>query len=150
MSAIDKSCYQLEAVDTILKSGISQLAIVSEANLGEASKVILKIQNIEIDVSAHGVAVPSLQVSDSVVVFLENNQAIIIQKLRSKGQRPQQGFVENKDGSLSLSAAQSVVIKTKKANFEISADGKIKIEGEEIFSVSKGLQHILGTQLNLN
>lgn len=150
MSVIDDSYYQFEHTETNQNSGNTRVAIVSDAALGEALQVVIKGLEHNVSVISHAVAVPSLNVADEVVVLFEGDSAIILQKLRSKGQRPQQGFIENEDGSLSLNAKQSLVIKTQKAVFEINADGQIKIEGEEIFSVSKGVQYILGSQLNLN
>ena len=130
--------------------GQTLLATVSDASVGEAKKIFLQSIQQEINVLKHTSTVSSLNIADEVVVLLLAEGAIVLHRLRNKGERPQSGFIEKEDGTLMIRSKQSIVIKTEQACFELHADGRIKLDGKEIYSVSKGVQYIIGSQLNLN
>lgn len=150
MSVKKISSYQPDTNLTTPLIGQTLLATVCEMRAGEATKIFLQNTQTEINVIKHAATVSSLNLTDDVLILLLEEGAIVLHRLRNKGERPQSGFTEKEDGTLLIRSKQSVVIETDRACFELHADGRIKLDGNEIYSISKGVQYIIGSQLNLN
>lgn len=98
----------------------------------------------------HASSVPNLIIDDKVIVQKIANDYIITHKLRNPGDKPTIGFDVNEDGSLSLLSEVRITFKTLNAKIDISANGKIEIDGKEIYSISKGMNRLQGTSVELN
>lgn len=150
MSVNQVPSYEPENSQIIPLTGQNHIASVCEVSMGLAIKIFLPNTEQEFNVIAHAEAVSSLNLADRVIILLVDNGAIILHRLRREGERPQSGFTEKEDGTLSIKSKRSIVIETDQASFKIYSDGRIQLDGNEIYSVSKGMQYILGSQLNLN
>ncbi len=128
----------------------TQVLIVASVLNGEAS-LLKTIEGIEYENKfIHASSVPNLSVNDSVIVQNISGLFIITDKLRNLGERPTSGFDINEDGSLSLYSDVSIVLKTLNAKVDILENGKIMIDGNEVYSLSKGINRIQGTSIELN
>jgi len=132
----------------------SQIMIVNTVLNGEAVSLITDHEfenenNINTNFT-HAASVPNLVAGDKVIVQKISNYYVITDKLRNPGDKPTTGFDINEDGSLSLDTDVSIILKTLNAKIEISANGKIKIDGKEVYSFSNGVNKIQGTSIELN
>ena len=128
----------------------NSLGVVSLVDQGEAKEVYVIDQDVTLNVSAHATNVPFLQNGDEVVVLVDKSDAIITHRLRGSGERPQQGFDVNTDGSLTVKNANGIVIQTDKSKIELRDDGYLYIDGKEIYTISDGVYRIQGTTIELN
>jgi len=99
---------------------------------------------------SHAASVPMLSVNDKVIMQKISGCYVIMDKLRNPGERPTVGFELNKDGSLNLNSKESITLKTDNAKIEISGNGKILIDGNELYSLSNGINRLQGTSIELN
>jgi len=132
----------------------TQIMTVFEVHDGEASSLITK-ENSESDNKittnfTHASSVPSLFVGDKVIVQFISGYLIIIDKIRNSEEKPTVGFDVNNDGSLSLYSTADITLKTENATIEILKNGKILIDGNEIYSISHGINRMQGTSIELN
>jgi hypothetical protein len=143
---------KIKAIQTVAEVPAgSMLATVLNTQDGEALHVTLDDNNAaDIRVVGHASEVPPLQPGDRVVILNTRDGAIVTHRLRSTGERPTTGFKVNKDGSLSVRTADGITLATDHATIELRADGRIFIDGQEIYSEAKGLQTVLGRPLKLN
>jgi len=139
---------------SVVSSTKSQLMTVYEAINGEAVSVIdddgMILENTKNSKFSHASSVPYLSKGDKVIIQEISEHLIITDKIRNEDENPTAGFEINKDGSLSINSDVSIVLKTINAKITISENGKIMTDGKEIFSLSKGLNRIQGTSIELN
>ncbi len=128
----------------------TQILIVTAVLNGEAS-LLKTLDGLEYDNKfIHASSVPHLSINDSVIVQNISGLFIITDKLRNPEEKPTAGFNVNDDGSLSLYSDVSIVLKTLNAKVDILKNGKIMIDGNEVYSLSKGINRIQGTSIELN
>jgi len=143
-----KTLYKINSIpDTKLKN--TQIMTVCNVFNGEA--VLLENDNNQINNNIiHASSVPSLIAGDKVIVLEISDTYVITDKLRAPGDKPTIGFEVNEDGSLSLYSDVSIILKTLNAKIDILENGKILIDGNEVYSLSNGLNRIQGTSIELN
>ncbi len=128
----------------------TQIMTVCDVLNGE---VISLFTNNEVELSdnfVHASTVPFISVGDQVIVQKISGNFIIIDKLRNIGEKPTIGFTINDDGSLDLFSDVKIELKTINAKIDISASGKILVDGNEIYSRSNGVNKIQGANIELN
>jgi hypothetical protein len=126
------------------------VATVEQAEAGEATYVFVTDLQHTLPVIAHGSEVPLLQNDDQVLVLLIPQGAIVMQRLRKPGERPQQGFSIQPDGRLQLHHKHGITLKTDKAKIEIRADGRLYVDGKEIYAIADGMHRLQGATIELN
>ncbi len=131
-------------------NGRAILAEVIEVEHFEATNIYLPDVNKEVNVFAHSSSVPALVVGDSVLVECIASNYIITHRLRSKGEAPHQGFTLNDDGSLQVKNAEGILIQSNASKIEIQKDGRIMVDGKEIYSISDGKHRLQGATIELN
>ena len=126
------------------------VATVEQSDCGEATHVfVIDLQKV-IPVFAHGSEVAQLQDGDKVLVLLVTQGAIVMHRLRKTGERPQQGFSVQTDGRLQLHNKNGITLKTDKAKIEIRADGRLYVDGKEIYAIADGMHRLQGATIELN
>lgn len=123
-------------------------ADVAEAANGEA--LVILVGDETFPVIAHADGVPPLHVGDRVVFLATNEGAVVTHRLRAPGERPTQGFTVNPDGSLSIDSRDGITLATDHATLELRADGRILIEGEELYSLAVGVNCLRGSCVKVN
>ncbi|VAW94444.1 hypothetical protein MNBD_GAMMA21-2123 [hydrothermal vent metagenome] len=126
------------------------IAEVIEVEHFEATNIYLPNLNKEVNVYAHSSSVPELSVGDMVLVEYIDTLYIITHRLRSKGEAPQQGFALNDDGSLQVKNADGILIQSNASKIEIQKDGRIMVDGKEIYSIADGKHRLQGAIVELN
>jgi len=127
----------------------TQIMTVNKVLNGEAELLIMD-NGTDINSFVHASTVPFLNVNDKVIVQEISGSFIITDKLRTAGEGPKVGFEVNDDGSLSLFSDVSIILKTSNAKIDITPHGKIIINGNEVYSISNGVNRIQGTSIELN
>ncbi|HEB58422.1 MAG TPA: hypothetical protein ENJ01_04305 [Gammaproteobacteria bacterium] len=125
-----------------------RIAEVAEAENGEALTLLLGGE--EFPVIAHADGVPPLQVGDRVVFLATDDGVIVTHRLRAPGEHPTRGFSVRPDGSLIIDAGEGITLATDHATIQLRADGRIMVDGREIYSVARGLQRLQGATIALN
>ena len=126
------------------------MAEVVEVEDGEATNIFLPEIDREVNVYAHSTSVAVLEVGDIVLVQNIQSKYIVTSRLRRKGEAPQQGFSIKKDGSLEVKCADGIVIKSNNSRLEIQKDGRIFIDGKEIYAIADGKHRLQGATIELN
>ncbi|MFV1983375.1 MAG: hypothetical protein ACC657_07530 [Thiohalomonadales bacterium] len=144
-----KTLYKVNSIpDTNLKN--TQIMTVCNVFNGEAI-LLENDNNYKINNNIiHASSVPSLIAGDKVIVLEISDTFVVTDKLRAPGDKPTIGFEVNEDGSLSLHSDVSIILKTLNAKIDILENGKIMIDGNEVYSLSSGLNRIQGTSIELN
>lgn len=126
------------------------VATVEQSQDGEATQVLIIGLQRTVPVYAHGSEVTHLQDGDQVLVLLATQGAIVMQRLRKPGERPQRGFSIQPDGRLQLHNNKGITLKTDKAKIEIRADGRLYVDGKEIYAIADGMHRLQGATIELN
>jgi len=132
------------------QAGTQRMARVVQADDGHAVSVRFEDDGSVMPVAAHAGHLPALAAEDPVMVFPVEEGAIVAFALRRAGERPQQGFAVNRDGSLSVENDRAVTIRTAAAIVRLDADGRVQVDGREILSAADGRNRIQGTTIELN
>ncbi|MFV2059338.1 MAG: hypothetical protein ACC653_01570 [Gammaproteobacteria bacterium] len=141
--------YRINNATEITKSD-TQIMTVGEALNGGAKSLVMD-NGSEFDGSfIHASSVPHLLSEDKVIVQKISGNYIITDKLRQSGERPTIGFDINEDGSLNLYSDVQITLKTLNAKIDVLANGKILIDGNEVYSISNGINRMQGTSIELN
>ncbi len=127
----------------------TQIMTVNKVLNGEAESLIMD-NGTDINSFVHASTVPFLNVNDKVIVQEISGSFIITDKLRTADEGPKVGFEVSEDGSLSLFSDVSIILKTSNAKIDITPQGKIIINGNEVYSISNGVNRIQGTSIELN
>lgn len=114
------------------------LAEVIEVEDGEATNIFIPELDREVNVYAHSTSVAILEVGDTILAQNIQSKYIVTGRLRRKGETPQQGFSIKDDGSLEIKCADGIVIKSNQSRLEIQSDGRVFIDGKEIYAISEG------------
>jgi hypothetical protein len=110
-----------------------QVATVSEVFRGEATHVVILGEMIPIAVIAHATSVPWLEQDDQVLISLTPQGAILTHRLRRPQETPSVGF-DIRDGVAHLDKVRAIQLKAGKSTLELNADGRIRLDGNEIVS----------------
>lgn len=143
---------KIKSIQTVAEEPAgSMLATVLDTQDGEALHVTRDDNNAEdIPIVGHASEVPPLQPGDRVVILNTRDGAIVTHRLRSTGERPTTGFNVNKDGSLSVRTSDGITLATDHATIELRADGRVFVDGKEIYAIADGLHRLQGATIELN
>lgn len=134
----------------------SQVMTVSGVHNGEAivltsdDGIVLSNKNSTTTCFNHASSVPVLSIGDKVIIQEISNILILTDKLRASDELPSVGFEFNNDGSLNLFSDGNIKLNTANAKIDILSNGKILIDGNEVYSLSNGVNRIQGTSIELN
>ena len=131
-----------------LQAGI-KIATVKSVQQYEAVSVAIPGEPGELPIVAHLSDVPPLRAGDTIVVLGTDQGLVVSGRLRKESESPFDG-VSCKDGKLQLQAGKSICIKSGHAMIELTASGKIKIDGKSIYSLSEGRHRLQGSTIELN
>jgi hypothetical protein len=126
------------------------LAVVTAAIDGEATHVCLHGMETPMEVVGLASHLPPLEAGDTVMVVLVATGAVVSFRLRRPGERPREGFSVKADGSLGVTSAQTISIRTPNAFIELRADGRLRVDGREIYAIADGLHRLQGATIELN
>lgn len=127
------------------------LAVVCEAHSGQATFVGELTDGDDVmKVTGHASEVPPLEVGDRVAILVLDEGAVVTHRLRGNGERPRLGLAANADGSVMLEAARGITIRTTRAQIELRGDGRIVVNGREIYALADGLHRLQGATIELN
>lgn len=126
------------------------VATVQEAVADEAVSVWLDDEQISLPVIAHLSEVPPLQEGDSVLVARSEEGVLVQGRLRREGEKPTRALVEeDEDGKLRFEAAGGICLQVGESRIEILADGRIRIDGEEVCTTAAGRVKLRGGSIEL-
>jgi hypothetical protein len=111
----------------------SQVATVLEVCNGEATQVVILGETTPMAVMAHATCVPWLEQDDQVLMSLTTLGAILTHRLRRPQETPSLGF-DIRDGIAHLDKVRAIQLKAGKSTLELHADGRIRLDGNEIVS----------------
>ena len=98
----------------------------------------------------HADGVPVLAPGDRVLVLPLDGGAVITHRLRDPADRPNATFTVAEDGALVVKTEGTIRLQNGHATIELRADGRVFVEGREIWSLARGLQRLQGTTIELN
>ncbi len=148
-NVMDNKIYRIDRRAPTTENRVS-LAEVIEVENAEATNIYLPNLNKEVNVYAHSASVPALTVGDMVLVECLESLYIVTHRLRSNDEAPQQGFSLNQDGSLQVKNAEGILIQSNASKIEIQKDGRIMVDGKEIYSIADGLLLLQGALIKAN
>ncbi len=126
------------------------IATVAEVEAGEALKVAgLPGQPGPVAVSGHFSEVPPLREGDRVAVMLTGGGPIVMSRLRVRGEQPAP-LVQCEDGRLLVNAENGICLQCGESRIELTADGRIWVDGQEIYSLAAGRMRLQGSVIELN
>ncbi len=123
------------------------IATVVDTENGEALHV--QIAGEQRSVVGHFGEVPILKTGDRVAVMQIAEGAIVMSRLRRPGEAPCP-LVLDQDGRLEIEAAGGICLKSGESRIEITADGRIWVDGKEIYSICEGRMRLQGSTIELN
>ena len=130
-------------------NGLTCIATVAEVINGEALSVLLPGEALPQRVSGHFSAVPMLKPGDRVAVMQTADGPVVMSRLRAPGEIPQP-LVLNEEGRLTVDAPGGICLTSGDSRIEITADGRIWVDGKEIYSISSGRMRLQGSTIELN
>ncbi len=141
---------QVKSVSMIsISENSNSLAIVVSVKNYEAVIISLLDSADEHQVVAHLNNVPPLEVGDQVLLVMTTQGLVVTGCIRQPSESALEGLTY-KNGKLNLRAGKSVKIQSGPAFIELSASGKIKVDGKSIYSISEGRHKIQGGTIELN
>jgi len=129
--------------------GETCLAEVTAVEAGEALRLQLEAAGA-VRVAGHAAGVEALQAGDRVVAMMVEGGAVVVQRMRRPGERPRAGVRVEEDGSLYLNAPRGFRVESAHATLELRADGRVFIDGKEIYCVARGVNRLQGATIELN
>lgn len=130
-------------------NGLTCIATVVEVVNGEALSVLLAGEALPQMVSGHFSEVPVLKHGDRVALMQTADGPAIMSRLRARGETPLP-LVLNEAGRLTVEAPGGICLKSGESRIEITADGRIWVDGKEIYSISSGRMRLQGSTIELN
>ncbi len=127
--------------------GQTAIATVVATEKGEALNV--ESAGEQWTVVGHFSEVPILKTGDRVAVMQVAEGVIVMSRLRSPGETPCP-LVLDQNGRLEIEAAGGICLKSGESRIEITADGRIWVDGREIYSISEGRMRLQGSTIELN
>lgn len=134
---------QLSANQTALAQSIGT---VSEVQNGCAVTVDINGQTHK--VTGHGRSVATLHKGDQVLLQ-SNNELCIVTDIIDSQHKPAQSFVVE-NGIAKLEGVNAVSLKTKKGQITIDLEGRIFVEGKELYNRAEGENIVTGATVRIN
>ena len=132
------------------QANLQYVATVSDMENGEAIAVHVDGFDCDLVVVGHDTNLPPLNIGDHVIVLHTDVGAIVTSRLRQPGEGPTTAFRIREDGSLEVHAQHGIVIRTDTARLEIRQDGRVFVDGKEIYAIADGLHRLQGATIELN
>jgi len=93
--------------------------------------------------------IPKLKRGQQVLV-LETDQGVGILGCWLSAGEQTKAHIDLQDGHLQLDATKSITLKTGASSIEIHANGKIRVDGKDIYSIAEGPIRLQGSIIELN
>lgn len=124
------------------------IAGVAAEEKGQALTLLLGDGRIR-EVFAHLSEVPVLKSGDRVLVQEVAEGLVITGRLRApeEGPRP---LVRDASGRIVLDSTAGVRLQAGEACIELTPDGRIHVDGKEIYSIASGRMRLQGTTVEIN
>jgi hypothetical protein len=127
-----------------------QLAIVDEVDNGRAKTVVWQQKSEKpISVYGHLSHVPNLKPFDEVLIIETDKGIVITGVLAEKAQAPA-ALITQEGKAVVIRCESAIRLENPHANIELSADGKVIIEGKAIYQQSDSLMSLKGHPIELN
>ncbi|MFV1992449.1 MAG: hypothetical protein ACC635_00980 [Acidiferrobacterales bacterium] len=132
-------------------SALPKIAIVHQLN-SEGSIFVL-LENRILPVVGYltiipGI-VPKLKPGQQVLV-LETGQGVGILGCWQAAGEQTKAHIDLQNGNLRLDATESITLKTGASSIEVHANGKIRVDGKDIYSIAEGPLRLQGSIIELN
>lgn len=124
------------------------VAVVAAEEKGQALTLFLADGRIR-EVFAHLSEVPVLKSGDRVLVQEVAEGLVITGRLRApeEGPRP---LMRDASGRIVLESAAGVCLQAGDASIELTSDGRIHVDGKEIYSIASGRMRFQGARVEIN
>jgi hypothetical protein len=126
----------------------SALVQVAEAAQGEA-RMLQSAEGRRCRVAGHLSHVPALAEGDWVLVSYVGDEAVVCGRLRGVGEALP-GVLTQHDGVVELEAGTSLRLAAGKSIIELRADGRISIDGREVYTFGEQRVAVQGSTIELN
>ena len=123
------------------------LATVAEVDNGAAR--LVSAGGEPEPVLGHISSVPALQVNDRVLAKRVSEGVVIVGRMRRAGEAPQASVVEE-GGQVRIEAGRSLTLRSGLSCVELTADGRISVDGREVYSFADGRMVLQGATIELN
>ncbi|WP_429884437.1 hypothetical protein [Geoalkalibacter halelectricus] len=134
--------------DSPESAGRCFVARVAAEEKGQALSLILGDGQIR-DVLAHLSEVPVLKSGDRVLVQEVAEGLVVTGRLRGREEGPRP-LSRDDNGRLLLDAAAGIRLQTGEACIELTPDGRIHVDGKEIYSIAAGRMRLQGARVEIN
>jgi hypothetical protein len=127
---------------------ICSVAKVVEEKQGLAISLVFAEGQV-LDVYGHLSEVPALKAGDRVLVQRTVAGLVVTGRLRAEGEvaRP---LVQERNGRLILDAAAGICLQAGDACIELTPDGRIQVDGREIYHIASGRVRLQGSTVEIN
>lgn len=126
----------------------TELARVCEAAGGEARSVE-RSDGIAARVAGHLSQVPAVSENDWVLVTYVGEEAVVCGRLRQP-EEPLPAVLTQQDGVVELEAGARLRLAAGKSLIELHADGRISIDGREVYTFGERRVVVQGSAIELN
>jgi hypothetical protein len=127
---------------------ICSVAKVVEAEQGQALSVMLADGQV-LDVHGHLSEVSVLNARDQVLVQRTAVGLVVTGRLRADGESACP-LVQERNGRFILDAAAGICLQAGDARIELTPDGRIHVDGREIYNIASGRVRLQGTTVEIN
>lgn len=128
---------------------IGRVGCVQQASDGAATAVTDEATGTELAVAGHFRSAGHLQPGDTVGYMNTPDGALIVDRLRREGEGPS-ADIQEENGHVVVSAGQSLTLMAGGSRLEISADGRIRIDGNEVQQNAHGRLALRAPSVELN
>lgn len=88
--------------------------------------------------------------SGQQVLVLETGEGVGILGCWQPANEMTKAQIEIQDGRLHINATESIILNSGNSSIEIRADGKIRVDGKDIYSIAEGPLRLQGSIIELN
>jgi len=134
-----------------LASTLPKIATVHKLNSDGSTFVLL--ENRILPVAGYLAAIPGIipkLKKDQQVLVLETELGVGILGCWQPAGEQTKARIDLQDGNLQLDATKSITLKTGASSIEIHENGKIRVDGKDIYSIAEGPQRLQGSIIELN
>lgn len=134
----------------VASPGASYTATVSATNHGQATELTGIPGQPTATVLAHASNVPWLNIGDEVLALLAADGWVVTHRLRSENEISPLEIRMDQNGVATLEAPEGITLKSGQSEIQIMADGRIRLDGEDITQFGNQAVKLFGATVKLN
>ncbi|PWK42538.1 hypothetical protein [Pleionea mediterranea] len=125
-------------------------AIVESVKDGRASRVLWTEKSSSVlPVYGHLSHVPAVEKFDEVLVQ-DTEKGVVVVGVIVSNQQPPAARIEEENGVVTVRGAKAVRLETEQASIEVTSDGKVAVDGKQIYQQAEQAMTLKGYPIELN